>query len=144
MTPLETFGAIVLALAEAAILVRAILRPHREPASRIAWAVVIVALPLAGIIAYLVMGEVRISLKRRVRGREIEARLPRPPGDGDLASRLDAGFYDAPFALGRSINDLPPTGGNKASLAADSNVAIDEMVADIDAATKTVHLCAYI
>src|SRR6478672_9527521 len=144
MTPLETFGAIVLALAEAAILVRAILRPHREPASRIAWAVVIVALPIAGIISYLLIGEVRISLKRRVRGREIEARLPKPPGDGDLASRLDAGFYDAPFALARSINELPPTSGNKVSLAADSNVAIDEMVDDINAATTTVHLCAYI
>jgi cardiolipin synthase len=144
MTPLETLGAIVLALAEAAILVRAILRPHREPASRIAWAVVIVALPLVGIVAYLLIGEVRISLKRRVRGREIEARLPRPNGDGDLASRLDAGFYDAPFALSRSINGLPPTSGNKAHLAADSNIAIDEMVDDIDAAAQTVHLCAYI
>src|SRR5436190_11216553 len=144
MQPFETVGGTLVALAEAAVFIRAILRPHREPASRIAWAVVIVALPLVGIIAYLLVGEVRISLKRRVRGREIEARLPKPPGDGDLASRLDAGFYDAPFALARSINDLPPTSGNKASLAADSNVAIDEMVDDIDAATTTVHLCAYI
>jgi cardiolipin synthase len=144
MQPLESFGTILLAVAEAAILVRAILRPHREPASRIAWAVVIVALPVVGVAAYLLLGEVRISLKRRELGREIEARLPRPRGDGELAEKIDAGFYGAPFALGRSINCLPPTGGNRVSLAADSNVAIDEMVADIDASASTVHLCAYI
>src|SRR3954451_24153303 len=108
MTPLETLGAIVLALMEAAILVRAILRPHREPASRIAWAVVIVALPVVGIFAYLLIGEVRISLKRRVRGREIEAKLPRPQGDEALAREICAAFYSAPFRLGRSINELPP------------------------------------
>ena len=144
MSPFESFGAIILALVEAAIFVRAILRPHREPASRIAWAVVIIALPIAGILAYLLIGEVRISLKRRLRGREIEEQLPRPAGDELAAEKVAAGFYRAPFALGESINGLPPTGGNKVTLAADSNVAIDEMVADIDAATSTVHLCAYI
>jgi cardiolipin synthase len=144
MRPFETVGGSLVALAEAAVFIRAILRPHREPASRIAWAVVIVALPVVGIIAYLLLGEVRISLRRRVRGREIEARLPRPPGEEKLADKIGAGFYRAPFALGRSINGLPPTSGNKVTLAADSNVAIDEMVADIDAATSTVHLCAYI
>jgi cardiolipin synthase len=144
MQPFETVGTSLVALAEAVVFVRAILRPHREPASRIAWAVVIISLPVLGVLAYLLLGEVRISLKRRVRGREIEAKLPRPPGEEGLAAKLDAGFYDAPFALGRSINDLPPTGSNEVHLAADSNVAVDEMVADIDAARSTVHLCAYI
>lgn len=141
---LPTIGEVLIILADAAILARVLLRPHREPASRIAWAVVIIALPIAGIIAYLLIGEVRISLKRRVRGREIEAKLPRPPGDGSLAAKLRAGFYDAPFALAQSINCLPPTSGNRVTLSADSNVAIDEMIADIDAAASTVHLSAYI
>jgi len=141
---LPTPGEALLVLADLIILIRILLRPHREPASRVAWAVVIVALPFAGIIAYLLLGEVRISLKRRVRGREIEARLPRPPGEKALAEEIGAGFYAAPFALGSSINCLPPTSGNSVHLAADSNVAIDEMVADINAATSTVHLCAYI
>ena len=144
MTPLEQIGTTLVALAEAAVFIRAILRPHREPASRIAWAVVIVALPIVGVLAYLLFGEVRISLKRRVRGREIEAKLPRPSSDGELAEKIGDGFYRAPFALASSINGLPPTSGNRVRLAADSNIAIDEMVADIDAATSTVHLCAYI
>ena len=139
-TPAEA----LIILADLAVLIRVLLRPHREPASRIAWAVVIVALPVLGIVGYLLLGEVRISLKRRVRGREIEARLPRPPGEQQLADQIAASFYAAPFALGRSINCLPPTDGNTVRLAADSNVAIDEMVADIDAAASTVHLSAYI
>jgi Phosphatidylserine/phosphatidylglycerophosphate/cardiolipin synthases and related enzymes len=144
MSPLQLAGTTALTLVELAVLVRAILRPHREPASRIAWAVVIVILPVLGVVAYLLIGEVRISLKRRVRGREIEAKLPRPPGDDAVTGRVLAGFYDAPFALGRSINCLPPTGGNRVILATDSNAAIDQMVDDIDAAGSTVHLCAYI
>src|SRR5437763_11175712 len=108
MTPFQLAMAVALGLAEAAVLIRAILRPHREPASRIAWAVVIVALPIVGILAYLLIGEVRISLKRRIRGREIEAKLPRPLADEALAKKICAGFYAAPFRLGRSINDLPP------------------------------------
>jgi len=135
---------VLLILADIAIIIRVLLRPHREPATRVAWAIVVIALPVAGIIAYLLFGEVRISLKRRVRGREIEAKLPRPPGDGNLTAKLKAGFYDAPFALAQSINCLPPTSGNTVTLSADSNVAIDEMAADIDAAASTVHLCAYI
>jgi cardiolipin synthase len=144
MGPLQTIGASVVALAEAAVFVRAILRPHREPASRIAWAVVIVALPVGGVLAYLLLGEVRISLKRRLKGREIEASLPRPPGNGELAEDISWGFYQAPFALARSINGLPPTSGNRVTLAADSNAAIDQMVEDIEAASSTVHLSAYI
>jgi cardiolipin synthase len=149
MRPLDLTGTIILAIAEIAMLVRAILRPHREPASRLAWAVVIVAAPVVGIIAYLLLGEVRISLARRDKGQKIDANLPRPSGSdsagSDSAARqLDAGFYAAPFALGRSINGLAPTSGNDAFLAKDSNAAIDAMVEDIDAASSHVHLCAYI
>ena len=140
----QTAVDVLLILADVAVIIRVLLRPHREPATRVAWAIVIIALPFVGIIAYLLLGEVRISLKRRVRGREIEAKLPRPPGDGSLAAKLKHGLYEAPFALAQSINCLPPTSGNTVTLSADSNVAIDEMVEDIETAASTVHLSAYI
>ena len=44
--------AVVMALhlvVELALIVRVLLRPHRQPASRIAWVVVIVALPVEGV-----------------------------------------------------------------------------------------------
>jgi len=134
----------LLLIGELAVLLRALLRPQREPASRIAWAIAILVLPLAGALFYLLVGEARISQRRRARFAAIDARLPRPSGDPEAARELSQGAYAAPFALARTVNGLPPTMGNRASLAADNSSAIAGMVEDIDAAKDTVHLCFYI
>ncbi len=126
------------------MLSRAILRPNREPASRLAWVIVILIVPIVGILSYLLLGEARISRKRRQLGREIDSRLPIPPADESSARTLLKGAYGPPFALARTVEGLGPTSGNTAVLAADSNAAIDAMVADIDAASSSVHLSAYI
>jgi cardiolipin synthase len=132
------------AIAQVVVLGRAILRPHREPASRLAWAVIIVVAPIVGLIAYLLLGETRISNARRKKGREIDSRLPRPGSGAAKAQALTDSTYGAPFALARSMDCLGPTPGNAATLAADSNAAISAMVDDIDRAERNVHLCAYI
>lgn len=134
----------LLVLAEIAVLVRVLIRPHREPASRLAWIIIVIALPLVGIIAYLILGETRISGRRREHGRDVDAGLPRPMGDETCLEPLAAGPHKAPFALAQTVNCLEPTCGNGARIAADSNVAIDDIVADIDAARRHVHLCSYI
>jgi cardiolipin synthase len=141
---LSSWAEVLLVLAEVGFLFRVLTRPHREPASRLAWLIVIIAVPLLGMIAYLMLGETRISGRRRSRGREIDARLPRPKGDDSCVRQMRASPHEAPFELARSINSLDPTNGNSARIAADSNVAIDEMVADIDRATRHVHICTYI
>src|SRR5947209_9307948 len=43
------FTSIVILVADAATIARALLRPHREPASRLAWIIAILALPIAGV-----------------------------------------------------------------------------------------------
>jgi cardiolipin synthase A/B len=140
----QLVGSVLLFLAEAATIMRALLRPHREPASRLAWIIAILALPVLGIILYLMLGETRISGPRRARGREINSRLPHPPGNYERSGEKAGGAHWSPFALARSVNRLDPTSGNSAHLARDSNAAIDEMVADVDAARETVHGCFYI
>jgi cardiolipin synthase len=139
----QAIASIVVLAADAATIVRALLRPHREPASRLAWIIAVLALPIAGVVLYLLLGETRISGPRRTRGREINERLPRPPGNYECEGEA-GGAHWAPFALARSVNHLEPTSGNSARLPADSNAAIDEMIADVDAAHKTVHGCFYI
>lgn len=141
---LNLIATVALIAAEGAVLFRALLRPHRQPASRLAWIIVIIIAPIVGMVAYLLLGEAWISPARRARGREIDAALPRPPADEDSARRLAAGPHGAPFAFARSVNGLGPTGDNSARLARDSNAAVDEMVADIDAAKHHVHACFYI
>ena len=58
------------------VMARILLRPNRVPASRVAWLVVVGALPLVGIVAYLLLGEVNIGRRRVVRVREALARIP--------------------------------------------------------------------
>jgi cardiolipin synthase A/B len=138
------FTSIVIFVADAATIARALLRPHREPASRLAWIIAILALPIAGVVLYLFLGETRISGPRRTRGKEINTRLPRPPGNYERKRDQASDAHWAPFALARTVNHLDATAGNCARLASDSNTAIDEMVADVDAARATVHGCFYI
>src|SRR6478735_9753668 len=136
--------AALLVLAELAVLVRAMLRPHREPTSRLAWVIVIIIAPILGMVAYLLFGEARLSRTRRARYQAINAELPRPSADAGAAKLLADGPYGAPFALARAIDRMGPTAGNAATLSADSNAAIDEMVDDMDAARETIHVCFYI
>jgi cardiolipin synthase len=135
---------VAIVAADAATIARALLRPHREPASRLAWIIAVLALPIGGVILYLLLGETRISGKRRERGKDVESRLPRPPGNHECDGADSCAAHWAPFALARTVNDLGPTSGNSARLARDSYTAIDEMIADVDAARKSVHGCFYI
>jgi cardiolipin synthase len=131
-----------------AFIARAILRPHREPASRVAWVVVIVVLPVAGILAYILLGETNIGRRRAARVREVLARLPDTAvAPGSNAAEIQPAIPDryAPlFRVGHSVNGFEPVGGNRARLMADSNAAIESMIADIEAAHDHVHLTFYI
>src|SRR5262245_57668777 len=135
-------------LVHVAFVARSILRPHREPASRVAWVVVILVLPVAGIVAYLLVGETSIGRRRAARLRDVLARLPDPAeAPGAKAANLQPAVPDryAPlFRVGHSVNGFEPVGGNRARLMADSNAAVESMVADIDAAQDHVHLTFYI
>jgi cardiolipin synthase len=140
----QTISSGAIFVADAATIARALLRPHREPASRLAWIIAILALPILGVILYLLLGETRISGRRRSRGKEINSRLPRPPGNYECRTQDCDSAHWAPIALARSVNHLAPTTGNGARLAADSNAAVEEMIGDIDTARNTVHGCFYI
>ena len=135
-------------LIELALIVRVLLRPHRQPASRVAWIVVIAALPVLGILAYLLFGEVNIGRRRVARLRAVIEAMPgfpaAMPGDeANLEARV-AEHYAHLFRVGQSISGFEPVGGNSAQLPADSNATIDAMVADVDAARHHVHLLFYI
>ena len=124
-----------------AVMARILLRPNRVPASRIAWLVVAGTLPLFGIVAYLLLGEVRIGRWRLARVRDALARIPRQPDAGD---EIVPERYRNLFRLGHSVSGFWPVGGNTGRLLADSNATIDAMVADIDAAREHVHVLFYI
>ena len=135
-------------LVQIAIIVRVLLRPYREPASRIAWVVVIISIPLLGILAYLLFGETSIGRYRIEKLRDVLQRLPRvnEPEGADTPDLPDAvpQRYAHLFQMGKTINGFGPVSGNRATLMENSNTSIDSIVTDIDAATEHVHLLFYI
>ena len=129
-------------------IVRVMLRPHRQPASRIAWVVVILALPIAGMLLYIFFGEINIGRKRVARLRNVVKQMPDfpevlPQDKHKLAVNTPL-KYQPLFCVGQSINHFQPMGGNSARLMASSNAAIDAMAADIDSAEHHVHVLFYI
>ena len=125
-----------------AVMARILLRPNRVPASRVAWLVVVGTLPVIGIVAYLLLGEVSIGRRRVARVREALARIPKYTGGG--TDDIVPEHYRNLFRLGHSVSGFWPVGGNTGRLLPDSNATIDAMVADIDAAKQHVHLLFYI
>jgi cardiolipin synthase len=112
--------ALLLFLIHLAVIARVILRPHREPASRIAWIVMIIALPVVGMIAYLFLGETNIGRRRRRRIREVLAGMPGlADAAGSNAPALQAQIperYEHLFRVGHSVNGFEPVGGNRGQL----------------------------
>src|SRR5213075_408834 len=130
------------------VIARVILRPHREPASRVAWIVVIIVLLVIGILTYIFLGETSIRRRRVSRLCAVLAAMPdltKVPGmdSPNLQPKIPE-TYAHLFRLGHSVNGFEPVGGNCATLLPDSNATIESMVADIDASQDHVHLISYI
>jgi cardiolipin synthase A/B len=133
---------------EVSVILRVMLRPHREPAARIAWVAVVAALPFLGALLYLLFGEVNIGRRRVARIREVLEHMPplagpAPGSEQNIEAEVPPHF-ERVFRVGRSISGFDPIGGNVGRLLADSNATIDAMVADIDRAEDHVHLLVYI
>lgn len=126
-------------------IIRALLRPHREPASRLAWVLVIVLAPVVGVVAYVLFGEVNLGRKAVERLRAAVAALPPAEDIAGPSAEADIPERHVPlFRVGQSVNHFLPVAGNRAALLPDSVAAIASMVRDIDAARQSVHVLFYI
>ena len=133
-------------------VLRAITRPDRTPASRVAWIAVIMCLPVIGVVAYLFLGETSIGRERARRLRDAESRLATPSGAGaEPGDPVATTVSD----LCRSINGFGPTPGNRIVLLGDlgaspteptrdCDAAIKGLIEAFDAATEHIHLSFYI
>lgn len=139
------FVTILHVLIAAIFSVRILLRPHRQPESRAAWLVVVMVVPFAGALLYVLLGETGIGHDRVQRLRAVMGHLP-PPDAGSAANPVNPADDAARqvFAVGKSISGYPAVGGNCAVLMADSDATITAIVADIEGAKTSVHLLFYI
>ncbi|WP_297341593.1 phospholipase D-like domain-containing protein [Pseudophaeobacter sp.] len=128
-------------------IMRAILRPHREPSSRIAWILIILALPGIGMTAYVLFGETNIGRRNIERYKAASVRLGPVTNEGcDVRQQIEkaTGDHAHLFALAHSVNGFFPETSNTARLMSDSNSLIESMIEDIDAAQQHVHVLFYI
>ena len=138
-------GELVIKLAfVAALLLR---RDRRGSApTNLTWILVILAIPVVGIAAYLMVGTVRLGTRRTRQRAELVDRLNWGEAGAGKAGRypeLEVD-YRRLAALAVSAGALDPRGGNELELLSGSTAYIDRMIADIDRATHHCHVLSYI
>ena len=129
---LELFG---IALAMRAILIA------RTPQSAIAWAGVLVVLPIIGIPLFLVFGESRFA------GYKLASASSSGPLHDAMQSiirHLDGykttfrGIFNEPSRMAGNLSRLPATGSNHVQLLIDGVATFDSIFQSIDEATESV------
>ena len=143
MIDLGTATWLIVAALYLAVIVRAILLDGRDSYARAAWLLLLIALPVIGVILYLLFGEPWISRGFRERGRRVyEEFLPFAPRSAQQAGT--AGLATNAFRTFEAASHWPVSTGNTARIAPDSDTGIAMLVADIDTAEQSVHLSFYI
>lgn len=127
---------------------RILLRDDLSPPARLAWFIVLVAVPYVGTVVYFLFGEVDLGHsadKRHARVfAEIHAKARPLMGAPGASAALIAPEYRPAFAYAASINGFHAVPGNHAEVMPDPATTRARMIADIDAATNHVHVLYYI
>lgn len=134
----------ILILADLAIRIAAliIVPRDRKPTAAMAWLLAIFLIPFVGILLFLLIGNPRLPKKRRDKQEELNRIIT------DRAQGIDLvdgrGVWPEWFASlvrqNHELGALPAVGGNSAVLIGDYRSSIDAMTADIETATRFVHV----
>jgi cardiolipin synthase len=111
-----------------------------------AWLILVIAVPLFGLLAFLLFGSARVERKRQVRQARVnEAIHARTAEVAELHERQPGLAYVASVAsLNRTLGALPALAGNTAELFSDYVGSIAAMTACVERATRFVHVQFYI
>ncbi len=131
-----------------AVAIVILVRRRGTPATRLAWLLVVFALPLIGALGYLLLGEVRLGRRRVARHRTIMQRIgvrveslaARP---GPIEALVPQEFRQIAH-LSESVGGNQPHGGHRMKLFGDSDLFIQSLVEDIARAQAHCHLLFYI
>lgn len=127
----------------AAVMWRVLLRDNLLPTVRLAWVMVVALLPLVGPVAYLLFGEVRVRRAARRHARDVERRLRAVWANEATPDPVPAAYRPA-FDMAQVTGRFPAVAGNHATLLAEDDAAMEDILAAIDAATDHVHVQFYI
>ena len=127
-----------------ALIARVLIRPRLDPSVRLAWIMVIEALPVVGILAYVLFGEVRLNQAEVQRMADVRDRLTnlRIPNPAVIAEPPH--FVQPVVAANAAVGGMSALNGNRIHLLEESDDAIDRLVDAIEWATDHVHILFYI
>ncbi|SUZ31179.1 Cardiolipin synthase A [Roseibaca ekhonensis] len=141
---MASFSVTLVFMAQAAFVVRALLRPGLTPSARLAWVTIILALPGVGLVAYFLFGEIRMARAQRERIREIRNHLSAAQ-IGRVGPQADVTRQARPaFAAGQATSQFPPVPCNQMTLLPEGDAMMDDIITAIDAARDHVHVLFYI
>ena len=140
-------SATALIVVNTVFVVFVLLRPRVRQPSSLAWILVIVVLPVAGIVLYLVVGEVRTGSRRKRRHRTIQRNIRavvRKAWSTSSGDTVVPWGTESIARLARLGDETRPRQGNRLTLLATADSFVRSLVHDIDAAERHVHLLFYI
>jgi cardiolipin synthase len=124
-----------------------LLRRAARPVSTPAWIAVVLALPIAGMLAYLLVGEARLGRRRveryRTLAQQVAERVRELPMREEERPQMPRDFEQV-ANLAEAVGQYGARGGNRLELLGDADVFIQSLVEDIDAAKTLCHLEFYI
>ncbi|MBM4109390.1 MAG: cardiolipin synthase [Phycisphaerae bacterium] len=129
------------------LALRVLMRPIPVPET-LAWLLLLLILPIGSTAIYLLIGEIRLGSRRAARSasiaRDAESRTVAlwRHRHQDWEARDSA--WPSIANLCTAVSALPPLRGNRLELLSNSAAVLDRLVADIDAATRHVHLLYFI
>ena len=118
-----------------------------KPATCLAWLAIIFFEPWIGLGLYLLIGENRLGRRQLARRQQLRPLLEatdNPSTETNVVPLCEPDEYSVLAELAEHGGGLPVVGGNGISLMSDTDVVIDRLIAEIDAAKQHVHLLFYI
>ncbi|UWX54416.1 cardiolipin synthase [Maribacter litopenaei] len=122
-------------------IVIAIVLHGARPSKSLAWLLAIFAIPVGGIILYLLLGRNRRKNKLVQLKRNLFAKLPKPNGDQINAFE---GKYRKLMTLFYNNSHFPPVGNNDLQLLKDGKSTFDAIFKALEEAQKEIHIQYYI
>ncbi|TDW29908.1 cardiolipin synthase [Cryobacterium psychrophilum] len=119
---------------------------NRRPMSGMAWLLTIFFIPYVGVLLFLLIGYRTLPKKRLAMQAEINQFILESTEGVERVQRDHPWptWLESVVELNRNLGAMPLVGDNSASLIGGYQDAFDAMIADIDAATKYVHVEFYI
>ena len=130
------------------LLVEILLRKEGTSDTRLAWITLIVLVPYIGAVVYMLFGGRWIGRRRQARQLTAHRRLPHHRREArELLANMQPTVperFQPVFDIASAVGETDVLGGNALELFGHGDAFIERVMADINAATDTIHLLTYI